>query len=287
MKAKGIILKLQNYQDNASDAEKNLLQILIKEPEKAFNRNVRELAELAYCSPATVVRLVKKLGCRGYGEFQKELIYETAIFRDSVKVSVDNFLPTDSTDRIIACVSKKNIESLEMSEKLVDPKAVEKCVDFIDSAYNINLFGVGSSLLVARDLYLKMIRVGKTCNICDDLHSQLLYAKTMKKEDLAFIVSYSGLTKEMIDCARTARQNGAHVVALTRAAGSLLADYADVVLTVAATELIIRSGAMSSRICQLNMVDIVYAAYVNRHYETCMDSFPKTQLFKAFDIHEN
>ena len=87
----------------------------------------------------------------------------------------------------------------------------------------------------------------------------------------------------MITCAKAAKANGARVIVLTRAADSKLAAEADCVLAVAATELILRSGAMSSRISQLNMVDILYVAYVNKHYESCMRSFPKTHIQKPLE----
>ena len=153
----------------------------------------------------------------------------------------------------------------------------------IEESRIIQLFGLGSSLLVARDLYLKLIRVEKLCNICDDWHAQLLAARTMRKGDLGIVISYSGLTEEMITCARAAKANGARIIVLTRAADSKLAAEADCVLAVAATELILRSGAMSSRISQLNMVDILYVAYVNKHYESCMRSFPKTHIQKPLE----
>ena len=71
------------------------------------------------------------------------------------------------------------------------------------------------------------------------------------------------------------------MIAITRSSGSKLGKYADVTLEVAATELIVRSGAMSSRISQLNMVDILYVSYVNRHYDELYSSFAKTQIKKG------
>ena len=140
--------------------------------------------------------------------------------------------------------------------------------------------GTADEFSQAKDFYLKLIRIGKMCNISDDLHSQILYSSTMTKDDLAVVISYSGLTEEMITCAKQAKEKGAKVIAITRSSGSKLGRYADVILEVAATELIVRSGAMSSRISQLNMIDILYVSYVNRHYDELYSSFAKTQIKK-------
>ena len=253
-------------------------------PEKIIGKSIHEFANLAYASPATIIRLCRKLGCDGYRDFQQALVYETALFRDSREISVQEIIPTQSTDTIIREVTRKNIESLETSRKLVDSSKIDTCVHMIDKSPMVQLFGIGSSLLVASDLYLKLLRVEKPCNLCDDWHAQLLAARTIRKGDLAIVISYSGLTGEMVTCAKTARANGAQVIVLTRAADSPLAAEADCVLTVAATELILRSGAMSSRISQLNMVDILYVAYVNQHYERCMKSFPTTHIQKPLEV---
>ena len=278
MAAKGLLLRLKDYQVKASAAEKNAVTIILNHPDMVIGKSIHEFADLAYASPATIIRLCRKLGCAGYRDFQHALVYENALFKDSREISVQEIIPTPSTEDIIQKVTRKNIESLETSRKLVEPEIIDTCVKMIEESRIIQLFGLGSSLLVARDLYLKLIRVEKLCNICDDWHAQLLAARTMKRGDLGIVISYSGLTEEMITCAKAAKANGARVIVLTRAADSKLAAEADCVLAVAATELILRSGAMSSRISQLNMVDILYVAYVNKHYESCMRSFPKTHI---------
>lgn len=280
MAIKGLLLRLEDYREHASAAEKKLVEMLVNDPDQVIGRSIHQLAEQIYASPATIIRLCKKLGCRGYREFQQILVYETALLKDSREISMREIIPTTSTEDIIQKVTQKNVEALEISKRLVEPGLIDQCVKLLDGCRMVQLFGLGSSLLVARDFYLKLLRVEKLCNICDDWHSQLLAARTMRPEDLAVVISYSGMTEEMVTCARTAKKNGAKLLVITRASDSKLAESADCVLPVAATELIMRSGAMSSRISQLNMIDILYVAYVNQHYERCMQRFPKTHIEK-------
>ena len=72
--------------------------------------------------------------------------------------------------------------------------------------------------------------------------AQLLQARNIRGCDLALIVSYSGLTEEMIVCAREARLREAPVITISRFEQSPLVRLADYNLSVAATELIFRSG---------------------------------------------
>lgn len=277
---KGLLVRIEDYAGGAGEAEKQLVMRLLKSPESVLRKSVKELARETYTSPATIVRLCKKLGCKGYKDFQNTLAYEVALFRESREIAFQKITRDDTVEDIIYKVTRKNVESLETTRKLLEPKTIIQCVKLLETSRSVSLYGLSTSLLVARDLYLKLLRADVICNICDDWHAQLLAAMNLRSDDAAVVISYSGLTEEMLACAKAARDNGAKVIAITRAVESKLAGLADFVLPVAATELIHRSGAMSSRISQLNVVDILFTAYVNRNYEFCMKQFGRTHIHK-------
>lgn len=277
---KGLLVRIDDYVQNAGDAEKQLISRLQRNPESVLRKTIKEIAKETYTSPATIVRLCKKLGCKGYKDFQSTLAYEVALFRESRDIAFQKITQKDTVEDIIYKVTKKNIESLETTRKLLEPKTITACVKLLETSRTVSLFGLGTSLLVARDLYLKLLRADVICNLCDDWHAQFLTARNLRAGDLAIVISYSGLTEEMLQCAKEAKANGAKVIAITRAVESKLAAEADYVLPVAATELIHRSGAMSSRISQLNVVDVLFTAYVNRNYEFCMNQFGRTHIQK-------
>ena len=69
----------------------------------------------------------------------------------------------------------------------------------------------------------------------------------IREGSIAIIISYSGMTKEMISCAKKIRKQDVPIILISRFDDSPLAKLADYNLSVAATEFIMRSGAMSSR----------------------------------------
>ena len=277
---KGMLSQLEEYRKDASAAEKKLIDLLLRNPDQLIGKSIHQLSEMVYASPATIIRLCKKLGCSGYREFQQNLVYEMALLESTRSIFSKKGITFSSTKDIIQNVTQKNVDTLELSKKLVDETVIEACVNAIEESRMIHFFGIGASLLVAKDFYLKMLRVEKLCSYADDWHLQMLAAKSMGTQDLAIIFSYSGMTEEMIACAEVVKDNGAKVIVITSANDSKLAKQADYVLFVAATESLIRSGAMSSRISQLNMVDILYSTYISKHYERCMKILPKTYVEK-------
>ncbi|WP_276870563.1 MurR/RpiR family transcriptional regulator [Allofournierella massiliensis] len=277
---KNVIVRFREYEPHASSAERGIVQLVLKAPEKILEYNSHQLAEAAFSSPATVVRLCKKIGFSGYKAMQQALIRDLSAKQKKEEQIQADIQRDDSLEQIIAKVTYKNIDSLETTGKLLDEATICQCVDLLEDCTNIALFGLGSSLLVARDACQKFLRVNKTCLVADDWHMQLLYAKNLTEQDVAIAISYSGMTKEILECANEAKRKGTPLIAITRFADSSLVRLADYNLYVAASEVLVRSGAMSSRISQLNVVDILYTAYINRHFDEHVLQAQKTYMQK-------
>ena len=276
-----LLARLQQYRESASPAERGLVMKLLEDPEAIAGLSIHELAELGFASPSTVSRLCRKLGLRGYRDFQRQLIYDLALLRESERSMIDDLHPTDTTAQTAAKVVKGNIDALTLAEKLNDASVFDACVDLMAEARAINLFGMGASLLSARDLHYKLLRIGVVCNLIDDWHGQLLYASNSGPGDVAIAISYSGSTREVNTCVSKARERGARIIAITGSGfDSALASLADEVLLVASTEPLMRSAATASRIGQLGVIDILFKSFVNRDYERYVEILERNQIHK-------
>lgn len=249
-------------------AEGRLARHILDHPEEVVGVSIRSLARAAHVSASTVERLCRRAGCEGYRDFQQNLAYGLALRQESESLALSEIGPGDTTAQIIEKVTKRNVRALEMEGHLLRPDVVDSCVRLMRRAKVISLFGLGASFLVAKDLQQKLMRVAKPTNLDADWQTQLLYARNMTADDLAIAVSYTGLTKEVVECARTARERGAKVISITRGDGrTRLSHCSDIVCAVGNTETYLRSGAMSSRMSQLNVVDVLYVAYLNGDLE--------------------
>ena len=277
---KSVLVRLNEYQVQMTPAESEVVQYILRNPEKAVDLSVHELAERAFSSSATIVRMCRRLGFDGYKGLRRALQYELAGRKLSEQEKRDEVSREDSLEEMVDKITYKNIVSLEQTKNLVDLPVLQKCVDLLCTARVICLFGIGSSLCVARDAYLKFLRLDKPCILNDDWHSQLLQSRNMRPEDVGIFISYSGQTVELIECAKAVKQCGAKMILITRFAASALSELSDYNLYVAANESLFRNGAMSSRISQLNMIDILYTAFANADYERSMARLRATHIEK-------
>lgn len=277
---KSVLVRLKEYQIQMTPAESEVVQYLLHNPEEAMELSVHELAERSFSSSATIVRMCRRLGFDGYKELRRSLQYELAVRKRSERERRDEISKEDSLEAMVDKITYKNIISLEETKNLVDIPVLQQCVDLLCSSRTIYMFGIGSSLCVARDACLKFLRLGKSCVLNDDWHSQLLQARNITAGDVGLFISYSGQTVEMIECAKSLKENGGKMILITRFATSELAELSDYNLYVAAHESLFRNGAMSSRISQLNMIDILYTAFANADYEKSMGRLCATHINK-------
>ena len=277
---KNVLIRIQEYKSGASETEKGIIEWILENSKEASESTIHTLAQKTFSSPATVIRFCHKIGFKGFKEFQRSLLYELAIRKQSNQSCMEDISGHDTLESIVDKVTYKTISSLENTRKLIDIRVLEKCVELLAESSSIYLFGLGSSLLVARDAYLKWLRIDKECFLCDDVHAQYLQAMNMKKGSVALIISYSGMTQEMIACGRIIKEKGLPIILISRFEDSPLSGLADYNLCVASTEVLVRHGAMSSRISQLNMIDILYTAYIGRDFEKNMEQLKKTHIRK-------
>lgn len=276
-----LLARLQQYRESASPAERGLVAQLLEDPDAFLGLSIHELSEVTFASPSTISRLCRKLGLKGYREFQRQLIYDLALVRESERSFIGDLHPTDTTAQTISKVIQGNIAALTLTEKLNDAAVFDACVDLMAAARTINLFGMGASLLSARDLHYKLLRIGVVCNLIDDWHGQLLYASNSMPGDVAIAISYSGATHEVNTCVLKARERGAKVIAITGSGfDSELARHSDEILLVASTEPLMRSAATASRIGQLGVIDILFKSFVNRDYERYAEILERNQIYK-------
>lgn len=277
---KNVLVRLREYKQQANGAEKELVDYLLNHPEEALTLNSHELAEATYTSASTLVRLCKKMGFSGYKEFSASLNYEIAIRNVQRKEIGTEIGQGDRLEDIVDKVTYRSIQALEDSRKLIDMEELQKSVELLERAGTVGLFGIGSSLLAAKDMYLKYLRLNKPCICNEDYHSQIVCAKNLSCADAAVIFSYSGQTEEMLTCAKLLKERDVPLIAVTRFAENELTRLADYKLYVSANELVVRTAATASRISQLNMIDILFTALVKNNYERDITQLKRNAIIK-------
>lgn len=277
---KSALLVLRESMSTLSGTEQEIAAYLLEHPQEIMDLSIHDLAKRTFSSSSSIVRLCHHLGFTGFKDFRKAVTFELAIRDQNQKEEQKELNRSDSLEEIIEKITYKNIMSLEDTKNLMDVQTLRECLWLIQKAQFIYLFGMGASLCAAKDAYLKFLRLNKPCIINEDWHSQLLQARNATEKDLGIVISYSGSTSEVIECMKALKENGTPIIAITRCVNSPVSELADQRLYTTANESTFRSGAMSSRMSQLNIIDIIYTALANSHYEESLEQLSKTHIHK-------
>lgn len=280
------LLRLREASQAFSTTEQAAAQRILEHPELVEALSIHDLARETFVSPSTIVRMCKHAGFAGYKGFRKAVTSELLLREKNRRMEENELERSDSLEEIVHKITYKNILSLEQTQDLLDIDELRQCVRMLRSARYIYLFGMGASLCAAKDAYLKFLRLNKPCFVNEDWHSQLLMARNASAQDLGIIFSYSGQTVEVIECMKALKENKTPVIAITRCVQSPVSSMADQNLYTTANESIFRSGAMSSRISQLNIIDILCTALANEEYDQSLDQLSKTHIRKPGDEYD-
>jgi len=278
-----VMLNMLKNKEALSMAERIVLDYLIENKTLLKDFSVEKIAEAAYTSPASVVRMCKKLGYNGFKDFKIDFILanskveipETSEYTDVILIKDQN-----NGKKAI----ENNIRALEETINLYDEKTYTKAASLIMNARKILIFGKGSSFLVCKDLEMKLRRINKFCVAQGESHDQLVDASFINNKDVVIFISNSGKTKEIISSALLAKENKTPIISITRIGSSILADISDIVLYTSALESEFRSAAMTSRISQMSVVDALYAkcAYtdIDRSIQALETTYRTIKKFK-------
>ncbi len=274
-----ILVRLRQALPGLRRSEQLIAEVALAEPATVSGMSITELAARCGTSTATVARFCRSVGFEGYKSFC--LALARAAVNESGRrfefgVSEGDIDPADTTREVVRKLAFQEARAVEETAELLDLDEVDRVVSAIIDAPFIDVYGSASSGLAAQDLSQKLRRIGYYASAWTDAHLALTSAAVLRPGSVAIAFSHSGETEEALSAIETAHLAGAFTVAVTNFPDSPLAQMSDAVLATASRETRFRYGAMSSRMAQLMIVDVIFIGVAQRRPETVTASLAAT-----------
>ena len=271
-----LLVRLRALRPSLSPAEDRVAEQVLADPRGTASMTISELATAATTSETTVLRFSKRLGLSGYPRLRLALAEESARPR-ALPASQTDISAADSIDDVIRKIALADASAVEETAEQLDRDTLAQTAKTIARAVRVDIYGSGASAVVAADLQQKLHRIGCLAFAWSDPHIALTSAALLGPRDIAIGISHSGTTRETIESVATAKANGARTVAITNFPLSPLAQAVDLVLTTAARETALRSGATASRIAALTVVDCLYIVVAQRNLRSTRKAVKSTR----------
>ena len=280
------LLKIKAIFNDFTPVEQKVAEFILENPSKVPAMSIKELAVASKSSDASVMRFCKALGFSGYRSFIVGLTLAIADNEEDTGLYTD-IRPGDSVKSVVRNIFRNERQALTDTENILKTTEVEKAVAILGSSEAVHFFGIGASGLVCLDAVQKFRRIGVSSYAHTDFHDQLTSAAllgskdacvlfTYSGKDACVLFTYSGKTKEIQLILKLLKAQNCKIIAVTQLRKTNLLKGADVYLNVLTREVTMRSGATSSRIAMLSIVDILLSCVLSTDYDKYEKKLLKT-----------
>jgi len=269
------LLKIKAIFNDFTPVEQKVAEFILENPSKVPAMSIKELAVASKSSDASVMRFCKALGFSGYRSFIVGLTLAIADNEEDTGLYTD-IRPGDSVKSVVRNIFRNERQALTDTENILKTTEVEKAVAILGSSEAVHFFGIGASGLVCLDAVQKFRRIGVSSYAHTDFHDQLTSAALLGSKDACVLFTYSGKTKEIQLILKLLKAQNCKIIAVTQLRKTNLLKGADVYLNVLTREVTMRSGATSSRIAMLSIVDILLTCVLSTDYDKYEKKLLKT-----------
>ncbi|HHL2856686.1 TPA: MurR/RpiR family transcriptional regulator [Citrobacter freundii] len=246
-----LLLRLRQGVDGYSRTQQKLGEFVLSDPAKVVYLTITELARESDTSEASVTRLCRTLGCKGYNEFKMALALD-----------LQQGLPVEHSGDEIDNVVNESVQALQDTAKLLDRTLLESAALALHQAQSVQIYGVAASAILGEYLHYKLLRLGKPAQLFSDMHRAAMNATTLSKNTLVVAISSSGSTRDLLHVVKLARKQGVRVLALSNTPRSPLASLSDIQLVAAKPEGPLSAGALNAKVGVMLLVELLTTSLI-------------------------
>lgn len=242
-----ILLHLRQGLPGYSPTLQKLGDFILTDPQKVLYLTITELARETDTSEASVTRLCRHLGCKGYTEFKMALALDVQHNQPAAVAS------GDSIDMLV----EETVQALRDTGKFINREVLQNAVEALHQAKTIQIYGVAASAITGEYLHYRLLRLGKPAQLFGDMHRAAMNASTLREGDLVIAISASGSTKDVMHVVKVAKKQNARVLMLSNTLRSPMGSLADMLLVAARPEGPFNAGALSGKVGAMMLVEVL------------------------------
>ena len=274
MPISGGLAMIKNVINELPESEKKIATFILYNPSTVLTMTAAELGDASSTSSSAVIRLCKSLNLSGFQELKMRILGDLNSLHEA---SYSDIKKNDTIKSIVQSLRNNAIKSIDETLQFLNEETLKICVNLIDKADTILIYGMGASFLAAKDAQQKFIRVNKSCYAMEDTHLNATMVANLAKNDLVIGISTSGETRETIKLVELANLRDINTIGITKYGKSTLGKLSKYNLyTPSSIETPFRSAATASRMSQLYIIDVLFMCYATSKYDSTINYLKNT-----------
>ena len=251
-----------------TSTEQGIVNYILTYPEELEKISSRQLAELTYTSPATVVRICQKLGFSGYSEFKIKYLQEVNQTPRMDQINRTNPITSeDSLHRIVNKVAALEITAIEQTKKGIDLDQLNRVSELLNQAKCIDFYAFDNNLHLAKNACSHFLYAGKQAIIHDSSNAQFMQAFASVEGHVAIIISRTGENPMLYRIATILCEKKIPLLVLTESRHSSLAKISTEHLYLYNVHRFTDMGTILFQTSVQYLFDLLFAILFSRNFE--------------------
>jgi RpiR family carbohydrate utilization transcriptional regulator len=255
-----LIQRVQERYSTLRKSERVVADYLRDHAGSRLNHSITELARLLGVSEATISRVSRALGYRGFPDMKLSLAEGVGQRGTFANIPVE----IEETDSIIA--TSGNLAallsvSIQGTQRKLESAVLERCLAALRAARTVAFVGVGGAAAICDEAAHLFMKAGVEVASYRDAYTQIIAAANMTEDTVMIGISHTGTTQGIANALTLARENGATTIAITSDASSPVAKAASLQLTTwnsSTPPVPLYGDFLEGRISQLFLIDVLY-----------------------------
>lgn len=254
-----------------SQADLAIVEYINRNPEAVLKMTSRSLAEAAFVSPSTVVRLCQKAGFGSFGNMKVALARELSSNESVEAVNPDYPQLADaSVSQVTSRISSLVRSTIRRTETILAEFNWTPIIDALAACGGITICALAFSMDAATPFARDLRRLGMRVTLCEEGSKAREWAATCPRDELFILVSYTGMTNLCINVASITQHRGLKSVAVVAEGTNTLGQMTTWRIPVALMQRRFAADRVANYqtlIAQSYALNVLYAMYFSRDYE--------------------
>lgn len=235
-----------------SKTETKIAACLLEQPETVIHMTIASFAARAGVSEGSVINFSNALGFRGFSALK---LAAAQSLSNQEQVLLSNAVKGDGPHAVMCHMADEISQSFQSTLRGIGEEPLRCAAELLLHKKRIEIYGVGSSSMLANDAYYRLMRQGFPAYAATDPHIASVSASFLDSDCAVIAISHTGRTIETLQPVKIAKEHGASVISITSYGDSPLTRLSDVVLVSSSRENREWKESLISRYSQLLILD--------------------------------
>lgn len=229
-----------------SASEQRVADYVLEHPHEVTTLSMAELSKKTDTSDATVMRMCRSVGQKGFYQLKINLAMDSALITEEAEEGGS-----------VATLVSRMTTRLSDLPRFVTDEQVKEVIRLLKESEHVFCFGWGNANIVAQDLAHRLLSFGVHTFSTDNVEFIMRSLALAQPGDSLVLVSHTGESVIANDCASLAKARGVRVILITASLSTGLSKTSDVTLATGYQDPLMDAWGHTSYLSELMVVDLL------------------------------